>query len=323
MKNLQWRIILIVFLCLIFGAACDYSAYNISLESKIIRTFDQNGTENKLAIIDYPIKKKILNSTSVLLYSLGFSIFITCFISGRLNKMQMKQKEKELEQLQNAINVNVFDSLFKTLMPEEIYSIIKSQIIENKVIRKDVKWFYDFNVNDNGEILLKQTTNCKLVNISKINVQSPIQVIIRNADENNNSILNSAICTYKGNKIMNYEQNNPEKCIGITSDKSNLNEVIHNINIEIPPEESVELTMVFTNYYKDSVHDEHFTSRPLVDLELIVTFPINYEFSFFQNMSTKLVCTLKDENRHMYKAEGGLLPNQGIVYFLKKKKIES
>ena len=268
---------------------------------------------------------------SVVLCTVGVSVFVSIFVSKKIEAHLAAEKQAELENIREAINVDVFDSLFKRLIPAEIFTVFKSDVIGQQIIRKAGSWIYDFKEipHSNGRIELIQTVKHELHNIGHHSVDDAVSAVF---DGHRGSGLIKAVCTEGNGVVANfdetdlegvdiqgeYEYVSPDGKIKIVRDENGYTTI--KIGVTIPSGGKVTVTQVYRNIYDNySVNDGYFTKYSMIDASLTATFPRGYEFDIFQSMSSVLTRTLEAEDRVMYELKGGILPHQGFIYILKKK----
>ncbi len=61
------------------------------------------------------------------------------------------------------------------MVPEEVFDVIKEQLIANKLIRRDGEWYYDFTIDVNGKIELRQTIKNNIKNMGREEVKKQFQ----------------------------------------------------------------------------------------------------------------------------------------------------
>lgn len=309
--------IFFLFFVLLGAITLNILASQVHLASSIIKTLDTAGNIKEQIIYDYPLIQKIFRYGADFLYALAVATLITTLIVRKSEDEAKRRREDELEKLHESITTNVFDSLFKTLIPSELFEAIKA-IITSKTIRRDMKWFYEFREDKDGKLVQKHTTRYTLHNVSHNAVENPIKIIIDHNRGETTRLL-TAKCIMNNQETMNYshEQNeNPNVQIEYTNNITSYEYIV-----TIPGGESVELMQVFeTSTGKDEIHDEWFTRHPLIDGYMMATYPEDYDFSVFSSMSSELKHEITESNRKTYVLKGGVLPFQGYVYKLEKKK---
>ena len=314
-KFLLWCF-LIISLAIFFSALESTTDY----EPKLFSTVDGTGKVIQKEILTLPVRYHIYKIMSTFLFTLSVSIFIAVFIIDQIDKKQKEAQKSEIDVLQKAINENIFDSLFECLIPNEIFQVIKEDIILKQIVRRNSKWIFDFSVNENDGIELRQTFMSTAVNISRNASSYPIRfaIVKGQADE---ELLESISISKNGEIIAHYDHEDAEGNTGVIF-KSQGNTTKIELPISIPPNDSVDITMICTTKYIGKVQDEYFTQVPIIGATLIVNIPQGYSFDVFSAMSSELKCTLKKTNKHIYEVTGGVLPKQGFVYYLNKNTLE-
>lgn len=326
-NNYLWFVLL---LSVIGGILAFYSSESGFVTEQII-TLDAQGNQQTFSALKQSPLAWILSVASTFAFSMAISIFIAVFVINRLDKALAKEKEKELKTIQEAINVDIFDSLFKTLVPEEIFEVFKSDVISNKIVRKNANWIYDFTETGQGEeIELVQTIKYELHNVSHESVQDAISATFDGHGLGNG--IRKAVCMFEGQELASFDAQDinkepPQKEEKITSKDGKVNVTRfpngHSkllINVEIPPNKKIDVTVVYVTLYDHFfVNDGYFTKYPMINASLTATYPEEYDFEIFQALSSELKQTLKQKNRSIYEVQGGILPHQGFVFTLKRK----
>lgn len=299
-------------------------ALNIWARKFGIYVEDTHYVDQKLNVITksvlcYPWQFNIINYLSTFCYSLSISIIITTFIVRQIDRTQTEKQKEEIKALQDAVNKDIFQSLFETLMPYELYEIIKNDIIMSKIIRKNAEWIYEFGETSEG-IVCRHTLKYELHNISRQEIVNPIELTIGQSDYQD-SYLDMFHCQLNGKMIATYNSKDGNTNNLVTKEKDNPDDNIDTIkvNIPIPAQAHIDMTMVLRSTYKDQVHDSYFTKIPVLNANLTVTFPESYELTVFPSFSSVLQPTLIEETRKMFKLTGGILPHQGFSLSLLKK----
>ncbi len=330
MKNLKSYYLWIVVALVVAGVLTEYWSSNFSYQTAVMKTFDPNGVATSVVTITKPGTATLLSIVSEFLFGLGGSVLVSVFVLRRIEDVLMEDKQRELEALHTAINVNVFDSLFKTMMPEEIYHVFKRDILGAGVLRKNADWIYDFDVQPTGGICLKQTIKYELHNLRREKVTETFTAQFDCAG--GIAGVQKMICMSRGTPIINYArpempEQPPEKieiseqCDGkvvVTRRSDGSTELATSVDIDAL--HYIDVTMVYVTHYEGQlVNDGYFSRYPMINAKLTANFPIGYDFSLFQAMSTELVLTLQEEGRAIYEAKGGILPQQGFIFRLQKK----
>lgn len=335
MDRLKNNYIWLVFLFSIVGIGCAYLSSEAGLISESVKVMDDHGNIQDIVTVKPAMSSWIWTVVSMFSFSLAISLFISVFVINRLDQAFAREREEELKGIQDAININVFDSLFKTLVPREIFDVFKSDVISNRIVRKNANWLYDFReIGQDGEIELTQTIKYELLNISHECVDDAISAKFDN--HATGSGIRRAVCMFEGNEIASFdvEDIKREAPLEVETTKSEDGKVTLTrspdgyskllINVTIPPGKKVDVTVVYISIYSNNyVNDGYFTKYPMINASLTATYPESYDFDIFQALSSELRRTLKEKNRSIYEVKGGILPHQGFVYTLKKRNTDS
>lgn len=306
---------------LILAISLTYFGTSIGLVSKQIEIIQNSKivTENVLV---FPFYANLMQLLGTFLYALCISIFIAIFIISKIELKLKEEKQRELNELSKSINIDVFEALFKKLIPYELFEVIKSEIINNKLIRKNMQWFFDFTVSSdsNNIIKVKKTIKYELHNIS--NEDIPDHLCIKHDDFLTKEKIIRAIYIVDGHEEISYDKDDTSTHSQIKIKESGLDDKIKTIRFDytIPKEKQVDVTLVFDSNYKgNNFQDSFFTAHPVIDGLLIATYPKNYKFNLYDALSSDMVCILKEEGREIYEVKGGILPHQGFSYGLEEK----
>lgn len=330
MDNLKNNYLWVVVVLIAIGAWFAYLSSQTGFISVQTSILNSSGEISKVTQIQQSAKGAIYSISSLFLFSLGASIFISLFVSNKIEAQLAEEKENELRKIQEAINVDVFDSLFKKLVPEEIFRVIKSDVINNKIVRKDANWIYDFREleHDKTKIELTQTIKYELHNVSHEPINDAINAVF---DAHGIAGLRRAVCMLEGKVSSSYEtpsdtfeipdkeviEYSDDKTVTITRTPDGYTKV--SIDVNIPPSKKIDVTLVYITIYENNyVNDGYFTKYPMINATLTATYPEDYEFDIFQSLSSTMQKTLSEKNRSIYEVKGGILPRQGIVFTLKK-----
>jgi hypothetical protein len=302
-----------------FAFVLDLISSNISVELVTKVVLNSAGDKVTSLNAEFPLWHQILGLLKNFLYGLGAAIFITVFVADKLQKSLHEEKQKELNRLNDSISVNVFDSLFKTIIPKEIFQIIKQEIIENKVLRREAKWIYDFTLRD--EVMIcRQTTRYELHNLSHAEISDPIRLDL-DALGGSSYTLVSAVCHSEfGNVLVEYKPEDPANNLNIEVQREG-NKLTVFYSVKIPAKSYAEYNTVFERAYVGDITDAQGTKVPVVGADIIVNFPAGYHFDIMPLMSTKPRLISESSTQKIFRVEGGVLPNQGFIYHLTKKMI--
>ena len=312
--------ILISLFLLILGIGCDF--YSKNLEPKPQRiSIVQDGSPIQKTILSPRPMSIITGIASSFFYGLAGSIIIIIFIESGINRVQQTRQKEELKEFQKAINQNIFKAIFETVVPEEIFKILISDVIGNKILRKDAEWRFNFKKNNN-ELELIKTVRYKIYNVSSLQINSPLTIILKKLSNYEESELLKASCTINGTNYDYYDSKAPQSRKGVTINNGNKDISSIDLELKMPPETYAEITTIikttFRNYRADEVIDFFGTKYPIINGKLTVTFPPEYSFDIFSYLSTpfKKIESSSTEQVYVYEFKGGVLPYQGFAYSL-------
>ncbi|WBO83615.1 hypothetical protein [Hymenobacter yonginensis] len=276
-----------------------------------------------------PYGRTLFNLTGDACLTLCFSLIVSLFFIKGIEDSLAAKRAAQLDAINAEIRENVFSSVFRTLVDEEIFEIIKRDIIKNGMVRKDIRWTYDFVELPNGNISLRQTDRYHLYNGT--GADRTEQIIAVCDDASGVAFLKEFICRQDDKPVLSFkydelvaDPDNPRQktaCDGkvvVTESGSGGSEVL--ISFPILRGGTVQISQVYeTAYNVLPINDSFFTRYPVVNATLEANFPAGYDFHVFSSLASELVPDpLLQENRRSYRAQGGILPNQGFVFTLKK-----
>lgn len=301
-----------------------------------VQIIDKTGEIRDHFRIAYPLLHEIYGVLSIFCYSLGFTVFVAGFITNRIQLELRKEKEKqfdkdhdarkeELNGIRDSINQDVFNSLFQTLVPEEIFKVVKQEIIENKILRRNARWYLDFSI-EGEKLQLKQTLKYTLENTSNETVVRPFKVQIGLEKGTEIELVSGKYKSGKKETICYpYPDDKKEK-----STKEINESLINNItnkgydklieyDISIEPNSQVEATTVIKYTYDSyEIQDQYLTRYPVIGGTLVVTFPENFKFKLHPAFSSPFILDINEATRKTYELNGAILPYQGFIFILSK-----
>ena len=273
-KNIGYLLLVIIIAAVAFTLDVISSSVDVSLSTKTI--LDQSGSKVSSLQVTYPLWHQVIGLTKHFLYGLAAAIFITVFIANKLQKNQQDEKENELNKLNQLINVNVFDGLFKTIIPEEIFKVIKQEIIESKILRREAKWIYDFSFK-NGKIVGRMTTCYELHNLSHHPVIDPIKLELDTLGGQEYKIISAECLSKDGEVLVQYSPDDHDNNKNVEIDHTGIKTTLK-YSIEVPSDSYVEYKTIFEREYEGDIVDSQATKVPVVGADIIVNFPESYHF---------------------------------------------
>ncbi len=314
-KTYGW--IILIFAIVIVGVFIDFqsSTYELSYKSIDIAV-GPNMTEHK-TIVTVPSLAQAYRLLANFFYGLAVTLFVSIFVARKLEAEQKKKHEADLERLRDAVNVNVFDALFKTLIPSEIFQIVKTEIIENKAIRKKAHWSFVFE-EVSGGIKMTSTSHYELHNVSKEPLSEPINIEIDPLASSSQEILTAKCLSSDGTLLVEFDPQNHGNNRNIVIKETPQGGKRIGYTVKVPPGDYIESTFEYCELYSDKVYDCQHTRYPIIGLNVSAVFPRGYRFIVHPAMSNELKEISVGPTTRSFKIDGGLLPRQGIVYVLEK-----
>jgi hypothetical protein len=319
------RLMILVFT--IVGLTFQYISSEIGYEQKLIHivdpetanTADEAKRIKTISVIQQPTTAFVCAAISNLAIGLAGSMFISLFVIKKIEDSSAREREKELKQLSAEINVNVFETLFKTAIPEELYNSIKDSLIKGDVVRKSMQWDLNFKEITGDKIELTQILQYKLQNLRSETHNGALQFVHDAANGKTSLVKISA--TQNGKEILHRDVESGFTVGDVRDENKPDGSTIIEAKYSINGGGDIDVTAVLKTVYESlPINDANFMRYPVIDAVLNATFPKGFEFSVFEKMSSPFTNTFTSEDRAYYKAKGGILPGQGYVYTLKKKK---
>ena len=213
--------------------------------------------------------------------------------------------------------MDVFNGLFRKLVPDEIFAVIKRDIISTPVIRRDALWFLEFYKKENdNHIFLRTDIEFSLINLSNNIIDYPVLSVCESLSEDEDKLIK--VVAKRNNDIENLYEVNKSNDRCNYEDKNG--EKVLSVKYSINPKEKIILNIIWeTKYISEEIKDAFFSQTALVNAKLEIRHPEEYEFNLFSSMSSPFVLQKVEKDRSTYLAEGGILPLQGLVYNLRKK----
>lgn len=319
-KNKDYKLygwLALILVVILIGVTLDFQGnnYKVSYENIEIAT-GPNETEQKTVVV-VPTAVQIFKLLANFFYGLAVALFATIFVARKLEQDQKEKHEEELEKLREAVNINVFDALFKTLIPEEIFQIVKTEIIENKSIRKKAHWTFVFS-EVGGQIKMTATTHYELHNVSKEPVSDPVKISMEPLSSGCQEIKKAQCLSSDGVALINYDPSSPSNNKNIKIDDLENGGKLVSYTVTVPSKDYIVSTFEYSTIFTGNVYDCQHTKYPIIDLNINAVFPSGYKFTVYPSLSNELKVISEGDTHKNFKVEGGVLPRQGIIYILEK-----
>ena len=300
MENIRRQIWIYILIAIVYGAGLDFVA-----------DFFQDDIRHGFYIV--------LEIFARLSYTIAVGLFVAAYVTTRITQASAAKDKERLDAIQAAINADVFDSLFKSLTPPDLFDAFKEDILRKKILVQEAEWDLCFTEEQAGEVKLIQIIEYTMENLSKEQLIEPMVITVVDSPDSRLSLL-SAYGKVNGDE-WEYQKNGglPDnmRIEALEVEKGDGERI--QINLEIPARGSVKLRLEFEAIYPERVNDVYFTKYPITSGRIDATFPPEYEFGVFPSMSGRMILEYARQDKSKWKLEGVALPKQGFAFYLKKK----
>lgn len=308
---------------IIFDIASNIYELNYKTVSTVV-----DGKVHAVQVIDVPIWVSVIKIICNVLYTGAIASLVYFFISLKLENEHNELERLKIEQFKNSVNEDVFSAVFKMMMPEEIFEVVRKDLIESRAVRKKAHWDFAFSeiTNQRGVvdgIKCVTITNYELHNLSNEILKEPIKIRIAQISSTDECIV-TACCRDSDSQILAEYKKGDEEARDDSTGFRYTNDVDNN-DIEliyladIKAKSFISSTLVRETIYSAShVNDSQGTLYPTIDLKITASYPDGYEFKLVPFFSASLTKDFSLATKCSYSVKGGLLPHQSIVFSLEK-----
>lgn len=316
-KKYWMYIVICLIVAVITGILIDTEFSEGNIVTKAVEIFN-NGSKTIVESYTFEYKHPIIKTFPTILYSFSISVVIALVILLVIQKDEEEQRKIRDEMRKDEIFKNVFKGVFNRLIPDEIFEVIKSDILEANIVRKNLKWVFDFEI-ENNQIILYRTVMYEAHNITTKDCKEIFSYIFSSTEYTSTEI--EFLKWHEFNDIDNtkiiYDKNNEleHNHLGLASNTQIKKD------IEIPHNKIICINFRSKEIFKNNanfLHETHFSSACSIGWELQVNYPKEYNFSILPVFSGKINTLIDDENRKEYKYSGAILKGQGIEFTLFK-----
>ena len=317
-----WVYIIILTLGLVLvGISIDVWYSNGNIQAVKTSIFDANGSIQTVNTYKYNYEHPFLKILSIFLYSFAMSILISLFILKVIQKDEDKQRELKDEIRKTELFKNVFKGVFDRLLPSEIFDVIKRDILEANVVRRNVKWTFDFKI-ENDELVLYKNITFHLHNLTSTKHIEKFYYVYSSSDYATSNV--EFLKWHEKNDVDNttvlYDSEKEEDPFSPSTVDSTFPKIEH--NIDVPNGKTIVINFKTRDTYKNNntfIHDTMFTtSCSSIGWDLLVLFPEGYTFSMLPMFTSELKPSTDEKCRKEYSYDGAILKGQGIEFTLLK-----
>ncbi|WP_221031478.1 hypothetical protein [Actomonas aquatica] len=309
MKDSHINLCLIAILIIVSGLILDFKASSAELEFSQISRFGEAGEKIVENVVSVPKNARILTFVASALNASGISILISILVISRVEESQ-----------KDSLNRELFSSVFKRMIPEELFTVIYDDILRSPVIQRDSHWHLNYSILADSDILLTRTATYTLHNISNQPFEDSMKSMFVKKAEHESIGLVRAQWKSNGIVVVDYDAEKPGMDKGVEKSEQG-GKTYLSYPISIPAGGQVSATLVIKSTSKRGANDAMFGNRPIMDLRVTANFPERMKFSYHPSTSSKIECLDSGSTSASLKACGAILPKQGIIFMLEPTEI--
>jgi len=324
-KRYWYQTIAVIIFCIILGGYIQLEFTEGDVVVKKI-TMIVDGAPTAVDSYNFVYEYKWAEIVTNFLYSLSMALAISMFILKVIQEDEDKIREeraiKREKKHKKEIAENVFKGVFDRLLPQEIFNVLQDDIIKADVIRKNIRWVYDFEIDSkNNAIKLKRNVTYEVHNLTNSDhvedfsytfsktayTSTEIQSLKWHDKEDKEA---TSVYYETKEKVENHLEHDPGE---------NMDKVF--TTIEIPPNKARLINFVSLEEHTtgiEFVRDTHFNGACAIGWGLHVNFPKGYDFTIMSLFPGEVQTIIDDEGKKVYEYEGGMLKGQGIEFVLCK-----
>ncbi len=302
----------IVFVLFIISFCLMFYTNQYDMVNKTIEVV-KNGSVKEQTIWYLSNQTVGLNIIAIIFLNTAVALFISSFFLRYIEKSEKESFYNKLQEFQKETAKDAIKATFERVIDNDLFSIIKQDILNANFLRRNVQWDFDIYKNDEEKLELKRTLTYHLKNITTKDQEETFTIL--SSDNHIHSSLKFESCKYKETnekeyKILNFDNKNSRNNTLEISDK-----------IDIKANSEVQVVIVFTTIsMSDYLYETHSTRFPIVGLSLTVNYPREYDFEIVvQSLSNELEETSVSEGKKKYETKKAIYKGQGIEFMCYKK----
>jgi len=303
-------IIIIILFALSFYLMYYTNQYDVS--SKTLE-FVSNGNIEQKTIWYLSNQVLFLNILGVVALNIAIALFISSFFLKYIEKSEKESFYGKLQEFQKETAKDAIKATFERVVDNDLFSIIKQDILNANFLRRNVQWDFDIYENSDKKLELKRTLTYNLENISTKNQEETFSISSNNNIHSKTEIVE---CKYKYVADSDYTEIN----FNSNTDGSTLEA---NNTIEIKANNEIQVTIVFKEMFSQNyIYESHSTRFPIIGLSLSVNYPKNYEFEIIvQTFSNQLESISSTDGKKKFETKKAIYKGQGIEFLCSKKRV--
>ena len=303
-KNAVAISILLVFT----GGVFSYFSNDYDINAKTVDTVVEGKVESETCYVLTP-NKLILDILSTMTMSIGVALFISSFFIRYIEQEERQRFEDRLLDFQKQTSEDAILSVFNRLIEPEFFSIIKKDVLNVKLLRKNVNWQYDIKELENGWLDLTRTLSYDLHNISQDEAVEPIKISMNDTVHSTGRVSNCKVRYQDGR----------EEVIDLVEKEQETGFTTREKDVTIPCRASIEVVNVIEQTFpREYIYETQTTRYPIINLEITVNYPKNFQFELSSNFSTQHRLRVNEAGKKVYVFHGAIYQGQGIEFICAK-----
>lgn len=298
--------ILFFLVSLLSGISLKVYFSEITLEQKHVEEIRDGSVIEKTYYT--PTPRHVLAQTAAnILITFSFALLISLVFIKAIEAADKEKFEGKLLKFQKETAKDAISSTFERLIEKDFFEIIKSDILNAKFQRNDLRWQYDICPPENGKIRMRRTISYELKNISSSEHTEHINVA---------SFTSEHCSTHTVSIKYRIEGDSKFRSLKLEDETDGATLRKKNEDITIPAGKVAEVVVIFTqDFPREYIYETHFLNQGAVGLELIVNLPDGYDFSVNSTvLHSRTEQTLNEANKKTYRIKGAIYRGQGIEF---------
>ena len=302
---------LIVLILFLAGIYLIGLSNNYELSGRVVKAI--NGNEIKDTTI-YQIKPlyQFVAISGFILISTAFSILIGIVVVNTIARRDNNTFDKKLRMLQESTARETIDAVFKKMVNSDFLDIIKKDVVNQSFLQSNVKWNYDFTLNDRNNLQLRRTVSYRLENLGAEDHEEEFRASYQSSRYSNNTTIELRVCHEEDKSFSEVAIDKP-----ITKDlfKSALKKILVRKN------SFADLVFVMNQSFNSDYAFECQVARSgMVNLEINANFPEDYRFDIFLGgLSTEARLVTAVSGKKTYRIDGAIYKGQTVEFICERK----
>lgn len=241
--------------------------------------------------------------------SFAMALFVSQLFVKAIEKGDKERFEGKILNFQKETARDAIMSTFETLVDKDFMRLIKEDVFDQKTLRRNVRWHYDFFNKPEG-ILLRRTISYKVFNTGKEDVKESVKLLSFQSEHCTTTAI-SAKYTVDGDDCFK----------DIKRDNDIKKPIIIKGDIDIPKNKHAEIVLVMEQLFGNGyAYETHFLNKNAIHLELTVNHDQDYDFEINSSvLGSRIESIINEPTKKVYRISGAIYRGQGIEFLYEKK----